>query len=756
MASSYSTDLKLELMVTGENSGTWGDITNTNLNLLQQAISGYQEVSIAGGAQTTTLVMSNAALSNARNAVIKLIGAITGNQIVTVPDGIEKTYIVENGTTGAFTVQFKTVSGTGPTFSTTDKGIKIVYSDGTNVVDVNANLSGPTLASDLNVNGKSIISTSNGNITLAPNGTGDVYLDADTVRVGDSGAAATLTTNGAGDLTINTNSGTNSGSVVLSQGTNGNISITPNGTGSVVLDGLNWPQADGTNGQVLQTNGSGQLSFATASGGATQLVSSIPLASGVSVTAGKITSINSSGQIPALPTLNTYGTTRANSSTTAYDYISTDGSRALKVTIVSTGSGAYTITWSGVAISNTATPTNGTVNVTSNFSASGVGAADQQNVYSTVKAISDSQFVIVLIRNAYVGSCSNTGKYDVKQFTITVDSSGNCTKGTENTTGSTGLGASVGQNLTSFRLSKISSNIYTLYYASPTYTTSYYILTVSGTTVTVTSSANSLNFAGNEYSMQLTTNNILGYGFNGTWRTATYTSTPSIGTYTDTTAISDYFSNASWYTMRNIATANADYVLVFYTNTSSVSAYKTFSINQTTGALTLVETGVAATAFPSINLTYNIAFKSNTSFVYNTNSQSTGGIVSVSFSSGTFVGYNNAGYSPVGTPFYNSGDLYFIFYTDASSYPNNIGYTVNAYSTTKTNYLGVIKTTTSTSPVSIVTDGVATGFTSLTAGTLYYATLPFDGTVTTSTSSNILIGKATSTTEILMQRSNTQ
>ena len=121
MASSYSTDLKLELMVTGENAGTWGDITNTNLNLLQQAIGGYQEVSIAGGAQTTTLVMSNAALSNARNAVIKLTGAITGNQIVTVPTGIEKTYIVANGTTGSFTVQFIQAGGTGVTFATTDK-----------------------------------------------------------------------------------------------------------------------------------------------------------------------------------------------------------------------------------------------------------------------------------------------------------------------------------------------------------------------------------------------------------------------------------------------------------------------------------------------------------------------------------------------------------------------------------------------------------------------------------------------------------
>jgi len=140
MASSFSTDLKLELMVTGEKAGQWGDITNTNLNLLQQAIAGFQDISIAGGAQTTTLVMTDAAISNARNAVIKLSGTITGNQIVTVPTGIEKTYIVENGTTGAFTVEFKQAGGTGPTFSTTDKGIKILYANGTNIIDVNSKL----------------------------------------------------------------------------------------------------------------------------------------------------------------------------------------------------------------------------------------------------------------------------------------------------------------------------------------------------------------------------------------------------------------------------------------------------------------------------------------------------------------------------------------------------------------------------------------------------------------------------------------
>jgi hypothetical protein len=134
MASTYTTDLAIQLMATGENAGTWGQITNTNLVVIQQAIAGYQDISIAGGAQTTALVMTQNALANARNAVIKLSGTITGNQIVTIPNGIEKTWIVSNGTTGAFTVNFKYAStGTGQTWSTTDKGIKILYADGSDI-----------------------------------------------------------------------------------------------------------------------------------------------------------------------------------------------------------------------------------------------------------------------------------------------------------------------------------------------------------------------------------------------------------------------------------------------------------------------------------------------------------------------------------------------------------------------------------------------------------------------------------------------
>ena len=88
MASSYSTDLKLELMVTGENSGTWGDKTNSNLNLLQQAIAGFQSIALTS--TNTTLSMTNATISDARNAILKFTGTITANCTIFIETGIEK------------------------------------------------------------------------------------------------------------------------------------------------------------------------------------------------------------------------------------------------------------------------------------------------------------------------------------------------------------------------------------------------------------------------------------------------------------------------------------------------------------------------------------------------------------------------------------------------------------------------------------------------------------------------------------------
>jgi hypothetical protein len=164
MASSYSTDLKLEIQVTGENAGTWGDITNTNLVILQQAIAGYSGISIAGATGNTDLTFTNGLQSNGKNAVIELTGTITGNRTVTITtaSGVKnKVYVIRNSTSGAFTVTVLVEGQTGVTFSATDKGTKILYLNGTDVVDSNigklSNDFNPTLAANLSTNSKNII-----------------------------------------------------------------------------------------------------------------------------------------------------------------------------------------------------------------------------------------------------------------------------------------------------------------------------------------------------------------------------------------------------------------------------------------------------------------------------------------------------------------------------------------------------------------------------------------------------------------------
>jgi hypothetical protein len=318
MASTY-TPLGIELMATGENAGTWGTKTNTNLNIIEQISGGYSAQSIAGGAQTTALSVSDGSTGAAMShRMIEFTGSITGNQIVTIPLDAQTFYFLRNSTSGAYTVQFKYVSGSGSsvTFSATDKGDKVVFAtanDGTNpdikevalgltsivedtspqlggnldtnsfniafddahgITDENANeqLFFSTTASAVNylnvtnaaASGDPKLSALGGdtNIDLAisPKGSGEVV-------VGTGSANATLTSSGAHDLILDTNSGTNSGNITITDAANGNITLTPNGSGKVVVDVLTFPNADGSANQILTTNGSGVLSFVDNSGG---------------------------------------------------------------------------------------------------------------------------------------------------------------------------------------------------------------------------------------------------------------------------------------------------------------------------------------------------------------------------------------------------------------------------------------------------------------------------------------------------------
>tara|TARA_R100000353_G_scaffold164482_1_gene125269 strand:+ start:1053 stop:2102 length:1050 start_codon:yes stop_codon:yes gene_type:complete len=254
---SYTNSLGIELQVTGTNSGTWGTKTNNNFELFEQAIAGYQDVSIAGGAQTTALLMSDATISNARNAVIKLSGTITGNQIVTIPNSIEKVYIISNETSGAHTVQFKTVSGTGYTFAAADKTKRVLYSDGTNIVDTGI----VTTASTDTLSNKTFSGTITNSGTIVGGGVSAVTLTkpkfADAGFIADSNGNEQIifqeTASAVNELEItNAATGNDVGLAVSGGDTNVGLAFTAKGNGKFKFnDAAYFPEATLTDGATI-------------------------------------------------------------------------------------------------------------------------------------------------------------------------------------------------------------------------------------------------------------------------------------------------------------------------------------------------------------------------------------------------------------------------------------------------------------------------------------------------------------------------
>jgi|TARA_E500000318_G_scaffold68354_1_gene63164 hypothetical protein len=215
------TSLGIEKMVTGQNAGTWGDKTNANLDLLAQLTGGFAQLSIASGATTALTVADGALTGTAQQRFIEFTGTIGENKTVTIPNDVETFYILKNSTSGAYTVTFKYATGSGDTFvfSTTNKKVVLVQASASpdatnpNIIEINnqdisiVTDTTPQLGGNLDVNGNSIVSVSAGN-----------------------------------------------------------IAITPDGAGKVIIDGISHPTADGTCGQALVTNGSGVLSFASVTG----------------------------------------------------------------------------------------------------------------------------------------------------------------------------------------------------------------------------------------------------------------------------------------------------------------------------------------------------------------------------------------------------------------------------------------------------------------------------------------------------------
>ena len=222
MASTY-TALGVELMATGENAGTWGTKTNTNLNIIEQISGGYSAQSIAGGAQTTALSVSDGSTGAVMShRMIEFTGSITGNQIVTIPLDAQTFYFLRNSTSGAYTVQFKYASGSGDTFtfSTTDKGDQLVFAtanDGTNPDIYTLNFGDVTLDGTQTLTNKTLTSPKIGTSILDTNGN-ELFL-------------LTATGSAVNELTY-ANAATGNGPTFTASGeTNVDININPKGTG---------------------------------------------------------------------------------------------------------------------------------------------------------------------------------------------------------------------------------------------------------------------------------------------------------------------------------------------------------------------------------------------------------------------------------------------------------------------------------------------------------------------------------------------
>ena len=298
MPSTY-TNLGVQKMATGEKAGTWGTLTNTNWDMIENIAGGYVAQALSDGG-TVTLTKSDGAVSVLATRVIKLTGTLSsGNAIVTVPDSIENWWIVNNAEGGStYTVTFKTVTGTGVAWAAGITGAKLIYNDGTNCVDASSGFGEVTLTGTQTLTNKTLTSPKIGTAILDTNGLELALLTATGTAVNEFTIANAAT--GAGPTLSATGGDTNVPINITPKGT-GDIFINPVSSGSLVVKGnatqggklklfedtdlgayhtgfttgnltedivYTLPLADaGTSGDALTSNSSGVLSWTTMSGG---------------------------------------------------------------------------------------------------------------------------------------------------------------------------------------------------------------------------------------------------------------------------------------------------------------------------------------------------------------------------------------------------------------------------------------------------------------------------------------------------------
>ena len=199
MASTYSSILNLEIQTTGENSGTWGTITNNNLQKLESAIKGYVSVAIASTTDSLSATDGTTA-DETSNAIVKLTGTLTGNTTMQC-EAVENWYIVDNAATmGTYTLGFKPASGTAASLVAGSK--HLLYTDGSTMFDVlddcgNVTVNGTLdVAGAVNLNGGAFVfneASADVDFRIESNGNANaIFVDGGNDRVGIMNASPSV------------------------------------------------------------------------------------------------------------------------------------------------------------------------------------------------------------------------------------------------------------------------------------------------------------------------------------------------------------------------------------------------------------------------------------------------------------------------------------------------------------------------------------------------------------------------------------
>jgi hypothetical protein len=482
-----------------------------------------------------------------------------------------------------------------------------------------------------------------------------------------------------------------------------------------------------------------KLGFTLSSNSLTQ---SIPIDAGKTCTAGKALSLNSDGEVGYYPLFNTLGTARLGAT---YTMQSRDGSRAITAVVTTNTIASTTWTITGYAISGSANATTGTTATFTITNPNGDGD-NQLGLYVFWSGTQD----FVLVGRKYSRFTATTHYVKIESALVTVNSSGNVTKGTNYVVYSNT--ASGGPDAASqFAAGYVKDNVYAIASneGNSGTRTIFRTITQSGgsfTGATDTEAGSIVDFL-NEQSVSYTTNNIIVCPSTTSVLTASY-ATNNIGTVTTTTGIITDNADSNIYWGR----LNDTYLIAAYKKSDNSTILRAFSINQTTGALTSVSTYTLYAAGTYVNFQY--AFKDANSVVFTYKDNVTGDfyIDTISLTSGTINGVGNSvklnSVSNIPVRYTATTDVFMVF-----NQSENFTYTVLSYLTTGVfTFAGFVNTTTSTSPASVVVAGVASGFTGLTPTKTYYLTSAYDGTLTTDAlPTGIKVGVALSSSTLLIR-----